>query len=170
MCTTIGILGGMGPHATIDLFKKIIDHTSAGVDQEHVKIIIYNNPKIPPRTLLHNPLPANAAHRHTIAITGSTGKTTTREFISSAVLGSMLELGEYTRKGHEEIGQYLARKRFDAIYSYGQEAQSISKGAIQAGLPPNKTTHYTDRNELHKALKTHLGPNCAILVKGLKWI
>lgn len=46
----IGILGGMGPEATIDLFYKIIKFTPAEKDQEHLRIIIDNNPKIPDRT------------------------------------------------------------------------------------------------------------------------
>jgi aspartate racemase len=45
----IGILGGMGPLATIDLFEKIVRNTNARFDQEHLKIIIYNNPHIPSR-------------------------------------------------------------------------------------------------------------------------
>lgn len=62
MCKSIGILGGMGPSATIDLFQKIVANTPAQTDQEHLRIIIYNNPKIPPRSYaLHpsstNPLP-----------------------------------------------------------------------------------------------------------------
>ncbi len=46
---TVGILGGMGPMATVDLFEKIVRYTPAHVDQEHLKIIIYNNPQIPSR-------------------------------------------------------------------------------------------------------------------------
>ncbi len=46
----IGILGGMGPEATIDLFYKIIKSTPAEKDQDHLRIIIDNNPKIPDRT------------------------------------------------------------------------------------------------------------------------
>jgi aspartate racemase len=46
---TIGILGGMGPMATVDLFKKIVKNTSAVSDSEHIPIIIYNNPQIPSR-------------------------------------------------------------------------------------------------------------------------
>lgn len=57
----VGILGGMGPLATIDLFQKIVLNTPASTDQEHLQILIYNNPKIPPRTnfldvLAENPL------------------------------------------------------------------------------------------------------------------
>ncbi|HNR64929.1 MAG TPA: amino acid racemase [Atribacterota bacterium] len=58
----IGILGGMGPEATIDLFQKIVRSTPAKKDQEHIRIIIDNNLKIPDRTkaILYNgenPLP-----------------------------------------------------------------------------------------------------------------
>ncbi len=49
MGKTIGILGGMGPYATIDLFNKIVCNTPAKVDQDHHLIVIYNNPKIPSR-------------------------------------------------------------------------------------------------------------------------
>lgn len=46
----IGVLGGLGPDATVDLFKKILRNTSAKTDQEHLRIIIDCNPKIPDRT------------------------------------------------------------------------------------------------------------------------
>jgi len=46
----IGILGGMGPLATAELFRRIVEKTPAKRDQEHPRIIIYNNPKIPDRT------------------------------------------------------------------------------------------------------------------------
>jgi aspartate racemase len=46
----IGILGGMGPEATLDLYRHIINLTPATRDQEHVRVLIYSNPKIPDRT------------------------------------------------------------------------------------------------------------------------
>jgi aspartate racemase len=45
----IGILGGMGPEATLLIFAKILEHTPASKDQEHLRVIIDNNPKIPER-------------------------------------------------------------------------------------------------------------------------
>lgn len=45
----IGVLGGMGPDATVDLFAKIIRSTPAKKDQDHLRIIIDNNPGIPDR-------------------------------------------------------------------------------------------------------------------------
>jgi aspartate racemase len=46
----IGILGGMGPEATADLFRRIIRATPAKRDQDHIRVIIDSNPKIPDRT------------------------------------------------------------------------------------------------------------------------
>jgi aspartate racemase len=46
----IGILGGMGPEATADLFREIILLTPAQQDQDHIPVLIYSNPKIPDRT------------------------------------------------------------------------------------------------------------------------
>lgn len=50
MNKTIGILGGMGPMATCDLMKKIIEHTDASCDQEHFRICVDSNTNIPDRT------------------------------------------------------------------------------------------------------------------------
>ncbi len=47
---TVGILGGMGPEATADLFMKIIKATPAKKDQEHLRVVMDSNPKIPDRT------------------------------------------------------------------------------------------------------------------------
>ena len=47
---TVGVLGGMGPEATVDFFAKIVSLTPANRDQNHLRIIIDNNPKIPDRT------------------------------------------------------------------------------------------------------------------------
>jgi aspartate racemase len=46
----IGILGGMGPEATLDFYRHIINLTPANKDQDHIRVLIYSNPKIPDRT------------------------------------------------------------------------------------------------------------------------
>jgi aspartate racemase len=50
MSKMIGILGGMGPEATIYIFRLIVELTKVEKDQDHIPIIIFNNPKIPDRT------------------------------------------------------------------------------------------------------------------------
>ena len=47
---TIGIIGGMGPLATADLFSKIVRLTKAGCDQDHIHVLIDSNTAIPDRT------------------------------------------------------------------------------------------------------------------------
>lgn len=46
----LGILGGMGPEATCDLYKRIINHTRVCCDQDHIKMVILNNSDTPDRT------------------------------------------------------------------------------------------------------------------------
>lgn len=46
----IGIIGGMGPEATVNCYLKIIKATKATKDQEHFRVIIDSNVKIPDRT------------------------------------------------------------------------------------------------------------------------
>ncbi|MDW7668012.1 MAG: amino acid racemase [Bacillota bacterium] len=47
---TVGIIGGMGPEATSDLFEKIINFTDANSDQEHIHLVIDNNTDINDRS------------------------------------------------------------------------------------------------------------------------
>lgn len=46
----IGIVGGLGPMATVDLYDKITKASPAKTDQEHIKVVIEQNPQIPDRT------------------------------------------------------------------------------------------------------------------------
>ena len=50
MKKSIGILGGMGPMATVDIFKKVVANTKADSDNAHIRIYIDNNAQIPDRT------------------------------------------------------------------------------------------------------------------------
>lgn len=43
--TMIGIIGGVGPYAGVDLVTKILDHTRAGVDQEHLPLVLLSCPQ-----------------------------------------------------------------------------------------------------------------------------
>ena len=46
----IGMIGGLGPAATVDLYDKIVKATPAKTDQEHIKLVVEQNPQIPDRT------------------------------------------------------------------------------------------------------------------------
>ena len=46
----LGIFGGMGPEATVDFYREIINITPAERDQDHVPTLIYSLPQVPDRT------------------------------------------------------------------------------------------------------------------------
>ncbi len=45
----VGILGGMGPEATILLMRKVLEAVPAGDDADHVPLIVHQNPQVPSR-------------------------------------------------------------------------------------------------------------------------
>ena len=45
----VGVIGGLGPEATLDFFAKVLRATPAERDQDHLHLIINNNPKVPNR-------------------------------------------------------------------------------------------------------------------------
>ncbi|HEV8340640.1 MAG TPA: amino acid racemase [bacterium] len=78
MHRTIGVLGGLGPWATLDFFEKVLRLTPARRDQEHLRLIIDNNPKIPDRgpAILgspgaEDPFPALAATARAVEAAGA---------------------------------------------------------------------------------------------------
>ena len=45
----VGIIGGMGPAATVDLMRRLVERTPAMDDADHLHVIVESNPKIPSR-------------------------------------------------------------------------------------------------------------------------
>ena len=45
----IGVIGGMGPDATIDFMARVLERTPAEVDQDHVRMLVDHNPRVPSR-------------------------------------------------------------------------------------------------------------------------
>ncbi|WP_432240298.1 amino acid racemase [Herbaspirillum robiniae] len=46
----VGVVGGVGPAATVDFMQKIVRNTPAARDQDHIKVHVEQNPQIPDRT------------------------------------------------------------------------------------------------------------------------
>ena len=62
----VGIIGGMGPDATVDFMSRVLRATPANSDQDHVRMVVEHNPGIPSRQLAmkgegENPGPMIAA-------------------------------------------------------------------------------------------------------------
>ncbi len=45
----VGVIGGMGPEATIDFMSKVLEYTPAETDQDHVRMLVDQNPRTPSR-------------------------------------------------------------------------------------------------------------------------
>ena len=46
---TVGVIGGMGPEATVDFLRRLVASTPARDDADHIRVFVDNNPKIPSR-------------------------------------------------------------------------------------------------------------------------
>lgn len=44
-----GVIGGMGPEATVDFLRRVVAATPARDDADHIRVLVDNNPKIPSR-------------------------------------------------------------------------------------------------------------------------
>jgi aspartate racemase len=73
----IGVLGGMGPLATLDFFSKVLAATPVQGEADHVPLLIQSDPRIPPRppAILRagpSPLPELLAGRDRLIAAGAT--------------------------------------------------------------------------------------------------
>src|SRR5512135_475946 len=73
----LGVIGGTGPLATADFFRKLIDATPARDDDEHIPVLIHSVPQIPsrPAAILRggpSPLPALLQARDRLLAAGAT--------------------------------------------------------------------------------------------------
>jgi UDP-N-acetylmuramoyl-tripeptide--D-alanyl-D-alanine ligase len=83
-----------------------------------------------------------------------------------AVLGSMLEMGRYKEKGHTDVGRYMRKKKVDYLFTLGESAGYIARGAIRSGFPRERVIHCRSRAQLHLLLARQIRPNTSFLVKG----
>ncbi len=81
-----------------------------------------------------------------------------------AILADMLELGEYEKTLHEEVGSYIVEKNIDELLCVGQASQYIVKKAQELGLL--QAYHFEDNQELIQYLKEFIDENDVLLVKG----
>ncbi len=83
-----------------------------------------------------------------------------------AVLGDMLELGNYSEWGHRYIGQIAEREAIDILACVGQNAAFIGKEAIEQGMSNGQVRHFDRKKDAIEYLKASIRPGDTILVKG----
>jgi len=83
-----------------------------------------------------------------------------------AVLGDMLEMGEFGVDAHKLIGTKAQEYGVDYLFLYGDMMEYAVKTACEAGITPNNIVHSTNRETLSKKLIEVLEPDSVILFKG----
>jgi len=81
-----------------------------------------------------------------------------------AVIGDMLELGEYSSKMHESVGEFAASIRIDALFAYGEFSPFVVEGAKKGGL--KESFWFKDKQELLRKLSGYVKSKDWVLVKG----
>lgn len=83
-----------------------------------------------------------------------------------AVLGDMLELGQFSDEAHASIGEKVASLGVDLLFTLGERAEIIAQKARQAGLNEDRVVVSMDHQDLLIRLKKTIKRGDWILVKG----
>lgn len=82
-----------------------------------------------------------------------------------AVLGDMLELGQYEWVGHEKVGIRAAQVA-DVLVTAGERGRMIAAAASRAGMDGGKITEFDTTDQVVAYLKPRLQSGDVVLVKG----
>lgn len=82
-----------------------------------------------------------------------------------AVLGDMLELGEYSQKLHEQVGKEVYQNKIDILMCSGEKAEYITKKAKEEGMPEENIYYFKNKEEMTDKLKEIMQQGDVILLK-----
>jgi len=83
-----------------------------------------------------------------------------------AVLGDMLELGDFTEEAHRQIGEKVEELSIDLLLTMGEEAPLVVESAIRHGFEPTRAKVVESHTEAILILKEVIREGDWILVKG----
>ena len=82
-----------------------------------------------------------------------------------AVLGEMLELGQYERQGHEMVGLRAAQVA-DTLLTLGTRAHIIAEAARRSGMKKSSVIEFEELEPIVDWLNENLSKNNSVLIKG----
>lgn len=82
-----------------------------------------------------------------------------------AVLGDMLELGQYERQGHEMVGLRAAQVA-DTLLTLGSRAHMIAGAARKSGMKKSAVLEFEELEQVINWLDENLSKNDSVLIKG----
>ena len=80
-----------------------------------------------------------------------------------AMLGDMLELGDFSEEAHREIGHLLAEEGYSVVFTFGDAAAFIAKEAKKAGLTTFRCNSHLEMANAYSDIREK---GDVILVKG----
>jgi len=83
-----------------------------------------------------------------------------------AVLGDMLELGEFTVEAHRRLGKKVARLSIDFLFTFGKEAPVVVESAIQEGMASGRARVVKSHAEAATLVRSIAREGDWILIKG----
>ncbi len=87
-----------------------------------------------------------------------------------AVLGDMLELGDFSEEAHQQMGKKVRELSIDLLVTLGEWAPVVVESAIRHGLPPERTRVVESHSEALSVLRKLIQEGDWILVKGSRRI
>ena len=82
-----------------------------------------------------------------------------------AILGDMLELGEFSKELHEKVGKVVDQNNIDILITVGKEAKNIANAAKNSGVEEKKIFEFNNNEEAIEKIKEIMKENDIILVK-----
>ncbi len=95
---------------------------------------------------------------HTLSQIDTTGR-------KIAVLGDMLELGQFSKELHRSVGESVFEEKIDLLLCFGEMSEYYIKGAVKKGFDESKAKLFDSKKELSKYLKTEIKENDVVLFK-----
>ena len=82
-----------------------------------------------------------------------------------AILGDMLELGEFSEKLHKAVGEEVAKNKIDILITVGTEAKNIAKEAENCGMKKDKIFEFNSNNDVVNFVINNRKDEDCILIK-----
>ncbi|MFA5029301.1 MAG: UDP-N-acetylmuramoyl-tripeptide--D-alanyl-D-alanine ligase [Patescibacteria group bacterium] len=83
-----------------------------------------------------------------------------------AVLGDMLELGDYTDEGHRQVGAEVVKNKIDILITVGERARTIAAESQRQGLDSDLIFNFSDTERAGSFLQERMEEGDLVLVKG----
>lgn len=82
-----------------------------------------------------------------------------------AILGDMLELGDYSEYAHKLVGSYVVKSKTDFLLTVGEASENIVKSAIEKGFDADKCKSFKNNKEVMAFCDNFITEGDVVLVK-----